>query len=114
MRRSMLSARSRPGAPARMLSTSSTLRPLLSWITRLAPSSPAEPVIEGQLRALLAVVVDVGEAEHVPGHFAGRIVAAVLARQVHAGDAPAARTLARVGGLQAARQVQELAVEVAG
>ncbi len=69
----------------------------------------AEPVVEGQLRALLARVVDVGEAEQVPGDLAGRVVAAVLARQVDALH-PQRAHLARVGGLQATRQVHELAV----
>ena len=40
-------------------------------MTRLAPSSPPSQLIE-PARALLAGVVDVGEAEQVPGDFAGR------------------------------------------
>ena len=45
-----------------------------------------QPVIERQLQAFLALVVDAGEADDVPGHFARRVVAAVLAHQVHAGN----------------------------
>ena len=87
MRRSMLVRRSCPGAARSMLSTSSIMRPWRSWITRFAPVLAGQPVVEGELEAFLALVVDVGEAEQVPGHFARRVVAAVLAQRVHAGDA---------------------------
>ena len=46
-----------------------------------------EPVIERELEAFLPRVVDVGEAEHVPRHFARGVVAAVLAHQIHARNA---------------------------
>ncbi len=69
----------------------------------------AEPVVEGELRALLAGVVHVGKAEQMPGHLARRIVAAVFARQVHAVDLELS-DLARVGRLEPAREVHEFAV----
>ena len=68
-----------------------------------------QPVVEGEFGALLPGVVDVGEAEQVPGHFAGRVVAAVLAREVDAVDLERAH-LARIRRLQPARQVHELAI----
>ena len=52
------------------LSTSSTMRPRRSLITRRLPGLPAELVLERELDALLARVVDVGEADHVRHHFA--------------------------------------------
>ncbi|MFO1400241.1 MAG: hypothetical protein U1F30_03345 [Steroidobacteraceae bacterium] len=71
-----------------------------------------EPVVEGELGALLADVVDVVEADQVAGDLAGRVVAAVLARRGDARDVERAHA-ARVGRLQAAGDVEELAVEVA-
>ena len=44
----------------------------------------AQPFVEGELHALLAVVVHVGEAHQVAGHLAGRVVAPVLAQHVDA------------------------------
>ena len=49
----------------------------------------AEPLVECEFEAFLADVVDVREAEQVPRHFAGRIVATVFAQRVDAGDAAA-------------------------
>src|SRR6202007_2807686 len=71
-----------------------------------------EPVIEGELEAFLAGVVDIGESEQVPGHLARRIVTAILARGVHAGDAEGL-DLRSFRGLAMAREVQELAIEAA-
>jgi len=70
-------------------------------------------VIERQLQALLPGIIDVGEPEQVPGHLAGGVVAAVLARGVHARD-PERLDLRGFRGLQVAREVQELALEIAG
>ena len=70
-----------------------------------------EPVIERELEAFLAFVVDAGEAEDVAGDFARRVVAAVFAHQVHAGDLQRADLL-RVGRLHVPREIQELAIEV--
>ena len=63
---------------------SSIVRPSRSRITRLTAGLAAEPLVERELEAFLAHVVDVGEAEQVSGHFAGRVVAAVLAQRVDA------------------------------
>ena len=50
-----------------------------------------EFALECELERLLALVVDVGEADQVRHHFARRVVAAVLALQEHARDARAPR-----------------------
>src|SRR6202011_5530717 len=71
-----------------------------------------EPVIECELEALLPGVVDVGEAEQVPGHLTARVIAAVLARAVDPGDAESL-DLRGLGGLAVAGQVEKLAVEIA-
>src|SRR5262249_33753994 len=63
--------------------------------------------------SLLAGVVDVGEAEQVPAHLARGVVAAILARGVDARD-PERLDLGRLGRLAAAREIEELAVEIAG
>ena len=90
---SRLRVRSRPGRAERMFSTSSTLRPLRSWMTRLRPVLAGQPVVEGQLGAFLPLVVDVGETQHVTHHFARRVVAVVFAHQVHAGQVQLAHRL---------------------
>ena len=72
----------------------------------------AEPLVVGELEPFLADVVDVGEAEQVPGDFARRIVAPVLAQRVHAGDAERLDP-GRVRRAHVAREEDELAVEVA-
>ena len=63
-------------------------------MTRLAPSSPASQLIERQFQAFLAGIIDVGEAQHVAGDFAGGVVAAVFARQIDAGNGQVAHLLA--------------------
>ena len=73
-----------PCCGARMLSTSSTMWPRRSLITRRLPGLPASSA-RTRARAFLALVVDVGEADEVRHHFAGRVVAAVLALQEHPG-----------------------------
>ena len=45
-----------------------------------------QPVVEGQLQAFLAAVVDVGETQHVRHRFAVRVEAAELALAGHARD----------------------------
>ena len=72
-----------------------------------------EPMIERELEPFLAGVVDVGEAEHVAGDFAGGVVAAVFAQQVHARNAERPDLL-RLARLAVAREIEELAIEVAG
>ena len=70
-------------------------------------------MIEGELQALLPGIIDVGEPEQVPGHLAGGVIAAVLARGVHARD-PERLDLLGFRGLAMAREIQELALEIAG
>src|SRR2546429_8859610 len=72
-----------------------------------------EPVIESELEALLSGVVDVRESEQVPAHLARRVIAAILARGVHARDAEGLDALG-FRGLAMAREVQKLAIEAAG
>ena len=78
----------------------------------------AEGGLVGELDALLAGVVDAGEADHVSGHFAARVVAPVFALLV---DALQAERRDRVGGLgrhlalqvdEVARRVGELLVDL--
>jgi hypothetical protein len=73
----------------------------------------AEPLVEREFEAFLAHVIDVGEAEQVPGHFAGRVVTTVFAQGVDTGDAERLHLLG-VGRAHVAYEVDELAVEVAG
>src|SRR5205807_1049539 len=70
---------------------------------------PGEPVIESELEALLSGVVDVRESEQVPAHLARRVIAAILARGVHARDAEGLDALG-FRGLAMAREVEELAI----
>src|SRR5205085_857538 len=74
---------------------------------------PGEPVIESELEALLSGVVDVRESEQVPAHLARRVIAAILARGVHARDAEGLDALG-FRGLAMAHEVEELAIEAAG
>ena len=71
-----------------------------------------QPVVEGELEALLAGIVDIGEAQQVTGHLAGGVVAAVLARGVHPGN-PQRLDLLGLGRLAVPGDVEELAVEIA-
>lgn len=50
----------------------------------LAAGLAAQTVLEGQLDALAADVVDVGKADHVRGHLGGGVIAAILTAQLHA------------------------------
>ena len=73
----------------------------------------AEPVVKGKLQALETLVVDVREADQVPGDFAGRVVASVLplhvdARQIERENAT--RLIRR----QMPLQVNELLVHLPG
>ena len=61
----------------------------------------AQPVVERELDAFLAAVVDVGEAEHVRQRFALRVEAAELALREHARDA-VREDRARLVGIDAA------------
>ena len=82
----MLVCRSWPGRGARMRSTSSMVRPQAVLDHALRAGLAAQPLVEGELEAFLADVVDACEAEQVAGDFARRVVAPVLAQQVHARD----------------------------
>ena len=62
------------------------MRPRRSRITLLGAGLAAQPLVERQLQAFLAAVVDVGEAEHVRHRLALRVEAAELALREHAGD----------------------------
>ena len=48
-----------------------------------------QQLVEAELQSFLALVIDGGEADHMPGDFAGRVVAPVLAQQIHAREYPA-------------------------
>ncbi len=73
---------------------------------------PGKPVVERQLEAFLARIIDVRESQHVPGDFAARVIAPIFARGVHTGNVHRL-DLGRIGGLPAACDVHELAVEIA-
>ena len=45
-----------------------------------------QQLIEAEFQAFLALVVDGGEADDMPGDLARGVVAPILAQQVHAGD----------------------------
>ena len=57
----------------------------------------AQPVVERELQAFLAAVVDVGEAQHVRDRLALRVEAAELALREHAGDLEREDLRARLG-----------------
>ena len=67
-------------------------------ITRRLPDLPASVGLERELDALLADVVDAGEAEHVRHHLARRVVAAVFAALEQARDAAARRPASATSG----------------
>ena len=55
-------------------------------MTRREPGLPASCCVERQLDAFLAGILDAGEAETCGRHLAGRVVAAVFALLVDAGQ----------------------------
>ena len=73
----------------------------------------SEPVIKGQLQAFLAGVIDIGEAQHLAGHFTRWVVATIFAFEI---DARNTKLAHRVGNRrrQLPDQVQELAILIAG
>ena len=79
--------------------------PLLAVLT-------GEPVIERQLQAFLPRVIDVREPENVAGHFARRVIAAVLTRGIDARNAERL-DLRGLGRLPAAGHVEKVAIEIA-
>ncbi len=72
----------------------------------LGAGAAAQPFVEGELQAFLALVVDVGEAEHVRERVALRIEAPVLALARHAGQAER-EDPARLVGIDAALEIDE-------
>ena len=111
MRASIESVIVAPFCGVRMLSTSSMMWPQPVLDDAAAAGLAGEVALEGELERFLALVVDVGEADEVRHHFAGRVVAAVLALQENAGYAQ----LDDFRGLvrrQLALQVDELALGV--
>src|SRR5437773_1721759 len=91
--RSRVSVRSWPGCAATTSSVSSTMRPVLSRITRREPATPrrvascdsAQSRILHALDAFLPLAVDIAEADHMGGDFTGRVIAAVFTLREHAG-----------------------------
>ena len=79
----------------------------------LRPILAVHQLIVAELQALLALIVDRGEPDHVAGHFARRVIAAVLALQIHARD-PECLDMSRLLGRHGALEIQELAIEVRG
>ena len=63
------------------------LAPVLILDDALGAILATQPVIVSEFHTFLARVIGVGKAQQVPGDFARRIIAAVLARQVQAFDA---------------------------
>jgi len=72
-----------------------------------------QQLIEAEFQALLALVIDSRESDHMAGYFARRIIAAILAQQVHAGNAQRldARRLFR---RHMTLQIEKFAIEIAG
>ncbi len=73
---------------------------------------PGQPLVVGELEPLLTLIVDVGEAEQLAGDLPRRVVAAVLAREINAGNAERLDPR-RLRRLALARDVEEVAVEIA-
>ena len=74
---------------------SSTTRPSRSLMTRRVPSRPARSLLERELDAFLAAVLDVGEADDVRRRLAFGVLALVLAHLVDALDAERLHLLRR-------------------
>ena len=72
----------------------------------------SEPVIEGQLEPFLPRVVDVGETENVTGHFPGRVITSVFAREINAGNAERLYPL-RFRRLAMPSEIEEVTIEIA-
>src|SRR6185312_8336218 len=73
---------------------------------------PGQPLVVCQLESRLTLIVDVGEADQLPGDFARRIITAVLAREIHTGDVERLDPV-RLRGLALAGDIKEVAVEIA-
>ena len=69
-------------------------------------------MVERELEPLLPGIIHVRESQDVPRHLAGRIVAAVFARQIDTGYAERLDLL-RLGRLAMPRQIEELPLQVA-
>ena len=76
-----------PSTGATLSPMSSTTRPSRSLMTRRVPSRPASSLLERELDAFLAAVLDVGEADDVRRRLALGVLALVLAHLVDALDA---------------------------
>ena len=72
-----------------------------------------QQLIVAELQTLLALIIEVGEADHVPGDFAGRIIAPVLAQQIHARNSQRL-DVRRLLGRHVPLEIEKLTVEIAG
>ena len=113
MRRSMLVTRSRPGRAGADALDVLDVVPEHVLDDALRAVLAVQQLIVAELQALLALIVDGGEPDHVAGHFARRVVAPVFALQIHARD-PERLDVGRLLGRHGALEIQELAIEVAG
>src|SRR5581483_3551059 len=74
---------------------------------------PSEPVIECELEAFLPRIIDIRESEYVTRDFARWVVATVFTREIYARNTERLDLLS-LSRLTAPREIQELAVEIAG
>ena len=65
-------------------------------------------IFHGQLNAFLALIINIGKAHHMAGHFAGRVITTVLCQRINAGHIQIQHRLGRFRG-QATLQIDKLA-----
>ena len=113
MRRSMLVTRSRPGRG--LADAFDVLDVVAVQVLNDALRSilAVQQLIEAQLQAFLAFVIDGGEADDMSRDLSGRVVAPVLAQQIHPGDSQRL-DVRRLLGRHVPHQVQKLAIQIAG
>ncbi|KMQ82667.1 hypothetical protein RF55_22200 [Lasius niger] len=70
-----------------------------------------QPAVIGQLQPFLTVIIDIGEAQHMRRHFAGRIITAIFALTIDARD-PQRQNLLRAFRLHLSAQIEEFFVRM--
>ena len=109
----MLVTRSRPGPRRANAFDVLDVAPVQVLNDALGAVIAVQQLIEAELQALLSLVVDGGESDHVPRDFTGRVVTPVLAQQIDARNSQSL-DVRRLIGRHVPHEVEEFAIEIAG